>query len=554
MKISLKSWLVSLILLALIVYLIGAMLIDVMDIDSSHYAEMSREMFENDDYLVIKNRTVDDYLDKPPMIFWFTSLIYSIFGVSAFTFRIPAILASILGAYSVYRFTRIYYNKESGWVSSMILITSQVYFIYNHNFLTDILLANFTIFSIWQLSEYLERGRWPFFLGSFTGLALAMLSKGPLGLMVPVAGFSMHFMYKRQWKNFFRWEWLAGIFLILFLLLPMAIGLYRQFGDLGLQFFFWTQSFGRITGQSHWYDQSSPFYFIHTFLWFFLPWTVAAIYGLFRSLRRIFFKRLRERTSPEIITIGGFLLSFLALSLSKYKLPQYIIVLIPLAAVFTASSLLHIIKNEGNSILKRSIAISNYVISAMLWAGAACILIFVFPDRSLLPWIILLSGLSAFVILGTSKRLSSFRLIIAPALTIITVNLILNIHFYPKLLHFQSGKHIAQEWKKTGNTFNSNLFCYRYHSPALDFHLDFPPAVINQRKLARLVEKRNDIWIITDYQGRKSLHESMIKEEIKFESYPVQALTLEFLNARRRPEMLKNDYLLRIVNSGDKDL
>ena len=544
---SFRTWMIALSALALTVYILGAIKVDVMDIDSSHYAEMSREMHDTGKYLEIRNRTVDDYLDKPPLIFWLTSLFYSMFGVSTFVFRLPAILASLIGAYSVFRFTRLHYDRDTGLFAALILLSSQAYFLYNHNILTDTFLANFTIFSIWQLSAFIEKKRWYYFLGAFSGLALAMMSKGPLGLMVPVAGFSVHFIYKKQWRNFFRWEWLAGTVLILILLSPMMVGLYRQFGLIGLQFFFWTQSFGRITGQSHWHDQSSPFYFIHTFLWFMLPWTVFAVYGLVRYAYALIHGKQKARI-PEAISIGGFLLSFAALSMSRYKLPQYILVLLPLTATFTAASILPLLKRTVAFPGKIWLRASGYFIAGFYWLAASSILILVFPQNTFVSWIVLLVGTGFVFFIIVSKKYPMVKLVALLALAGILTNLILNIHFYPRLLYYQPGKRIAHHWKNEVD--GKDLFYYQYHSPSLDFHLGQAPPVIHQRKLDRIAGSEGSVWIITDGQGRNSIPPFRVTEEIVFESYPVQALTLKFLNAKTREETLRRHYLMKLSSGG----
>jgi hypothetical protein len=77
---------------------------------------------------------------------------------------------------------------------------------------------------------------------------------------------------KRQWSSFFKWQWLVGLIWVGLLLLPMCIGLYQQFdlhpekvmygrsGTSGLRFFFWTQSFGRLTGENVWKNNADIFF------------------------------------------------------------------------------------------------------------------------------------------------------------------------------------------------------------------------------------------------------------------------------------------------------
>ena len=54
-----------------------------MDVDASQYASMAREMFESGNFLEIKDKH-ENYLDKPPLIFWLSCLSFKIFGISNF--------------------------------------------------------------------------------------------------------------------------------------------------------------------------------------------------------------------------------------------------------------------------------------------------------------------------------------------------------------------------------------------------------------------------------------------------------------------------------------
>src|SRR5205085_965020 len=121
------------------------------------------------------------------------------------------------------------------------------------------------------------------------GMAGAMLTKGPIGLMVPALAIATDAALKRSWSTFFRWQWLVAGVIIMIALSPMLIGLWYQFDEAGgketyngfvpsgIKFYFWTQSFGRLTGESTWRNNTGPFFFVHTFLWAFLPWSVLAI-------------------------------------------------------------------------------------------------------------------------------------------------------------------------------------------------------------------------------------------------------------------------------------
>ena len=68
-----------------------AIRVDVMDVDAAQYAEISREMNQTHQFLQVYDRG-DDYLDKPPFLFWISALSMNIFGTGNFGYKLPSIL------------------------------------------------------------------------------------------------------------------------------------------------------------------------------------------------------------------------------------------------------------------------------------------------------------------------------------------------------------------------------------------------------------------------------------------------------------------------------
>ncbi|MBU1820957.1 MAG: glycosyltransferase family 39 protein, partial [Bacteroidetes bacterium] len=245
-----------------------------MDIDAAQYASIGREMVQNNNFLQVQHRGVDYYLDKPPLLFWLSALVFKVLGFTNFAYRLVPILSSLLGIYAIYRFARLYYSDLTSYTAALVMGSCQAYFLMNHDVRTDTLLTNSVTVAIWQLAAFRLLGGWRYFLGGFIFVGLAMLAKGPIGLIVPAAAFFVDIVLKRDWKNLFRWEWLLGIVVIGLVLLPYCIGLLRQYGTEGIYFFFWKQSFGRITGENSW-DNNAPLWFqAQNFLWSFLPWVL----------------------------------------------------------------------------------------------------------------------------------------------------------------------------------------------------------------------------------------------------------------------------------------
>jgi len=519
----------------IIINLLGLSLIDVMDEDAAQYASISREMADKGNFLQVTHRGID-YLDKPPLLFWLSAIFFKIFGVSHFAYRLPSFLIMVLGVYSTFRLGRLLYNPKTGLVAALFFATNQTTFLILQDVRTDAILAALVVFTIWQLTEYLRRGdKWAFVLG-FIGIGVGMLQKGPIALMIPALAMGADALYHRSWKNIFRWEWIVGLLIIFIVLIPMVWGLYQQHGMLGFRFYFWTQSFGRLTGENTWEDTTSYFFFVHTFLWSYLPWTILAIYALARSFRDFF-----QRKSTELITLGGFTLAFIAFSMSQYKLPHYLYVVFPLVSILTAKEILSLINN--GSVLFRNILLGFQIfICVLLWAGAFMISTYVFPVQNFLLWTIMGAGFLAFVYFMTVGINAFRKIILMSAISILGINLLLNVHFYPSLLKYQSGSQVAHYINENDIPLDQ-FYWFHEHSQAAEFYFedilpDFDPKTY----------EGDIIYVCTipewkDYLVANNYDVEVVKE---FPQYHVTQLSLNFLNKDKRATTLDKVYLLKI--------
>ncbi len=269
----------------LLLVLIRGLWIDLMDVDAAQYASISMEMSQNGSWLEVKHR-YDDYLDKPPLLFWTSAFSFLIFGCSNWAYKLPSFLVACVGVYSVYRFTLLFYAQKTARHAAFLLASGMGFLVLCNDVRTDTLLLGTTSLAIWQLAAYLQNRLWKNLVGAFLAIGFAMLAKGPIGLVVPALAAGTHLLLQRDLRQIFRWQWILGLGITALVLLPMCWGLYTQF-DLhpekalhdristsGLYFYFWEQSFGRITGDNVWRNNAGPFYFLHVYLWAFLPWAL----------------------------------------------------------------------------------------------------------------------------------------------------------------------------------------------------------------------------------------------------------------------------------------
>ena len=525
---------------AIIVNILGMSMIEVMDEDAAQYASISREMADTGYFLQVKHRGID-YLDKPPLLFWLNALFFKVFGMSHFVYRLPSFLIMILGVYSTFRLGKLLYGHKVGLIAALFFATNQTTFIVIHDVRTDSILTALVIFAIWQLTKYLrEGGTWPFILG-FVGIGAGMLQKGPIALMVPLLALGSNALYHRSWKDIFRWEWLLGLLIVFIVLTPMLWGLYQQHGMTGFRFYFWTQSFGRLTGENEWVDSTSYFYFVHTFMWSYLPWTFLALYALGTGFSDLF----RGRSS-ELITLGGFMLAFIAFSMSQYKLPHYIYVVFPLISILTAQKLLVLI-DSGKTFSKNIFLGAQVFVSVLLWTGILMISIIVFPLQNLLLIIILAAAFCSVIYLIIKGKGAFQKYILTAALSILFINLLLNTHFYPRLLKYQAGTQMAHYIQKNEIPLDK-FYWFRVQSQATEYYLahitpDYNPVLVDDYP----------VYLCTTPEGKQYLEEHGYESEVvkEFQQFPVTQLSLDFLNKNTREAALDKFYLLRLLTEGE---
>ena len=125
--------------LIILVYAFGANL-DIMEVDAAQYASISLEMLKSGEYLQVFDR-FEDYLDKPPLLFWLSALSMKLLGVGSWQYKLPSILFSLFGMFSTYKLGKRLYSEEIGRHASWILGGSFAMIMINNDIKTDTILV-----------------------------------------------------------------------------------------------------------------------------------------------------------------------------------------------------------------------------------------------------------------------------------------------------------------------------------------------------------------------------------------------------------------------------
>lgn len=534
---------------------VANLFVDIMEVDAAQYAEISREMAETGSYLQVFERG-KDYLDKPPLLFWLSSTSFTLFGYHNWSFKLPALLVLFLGIFSTYKLASMWYDRRIARMAALILGTTQAMLLMTNDVRTDGLLTGFTAYALWQLSAFLQHGQWKYLLGSSLAVSLAMMSKGPIGIVFPGIAVGGHLLLTRDWKNILNWRWLVFLVVALILLAPMLWGLYQQFdlhpekqvygldGPSGIEFFFWTQSFGRVTGDIYWEDDSGPLFFVGSMLWDFSPWMLFFVPAWASGWIRIIKNGLRVKEGHEALAISGFTFTFIALSSSQFKLPHYIFPLFPLAAILTARYIWFLVQKQRAWFNRLAIAQGIFIV---LFAALAMLndLQF-FPTSSVWPYAVALFLLLItlwFYLRGEGLD----RLLLPTTLIMVLFGSTTATRFYPKLLKYQSTNEIGR-WASAQEVPDTALFFSGFYGHGLDYYGQRITPSLNvggvaHRAVGEYLFVAEEKKAVLD-----SVYAPFYEIERTLPDYPVTRLSLGFLNPETRDQYLRKMYLLRITS------
>ncbi len=514
---------------------------DVMETDAAQYASISAEMARTGEYLQVKHRH-ENYLDKPPLLFWLSSISVKILGNKAWAYKLPSFLFTLLGLWSIFRLALIYYPRKVAWNALFILGSCQAWFLFNNDVRTDTLLAAWVVFSVWQFSAFITyRSVWGIILGSF-GLGLAMLAKGPIALIVVGTAIGSQILFSRNWKALFSPFWFLALVITAGLLAPMTYGLYEQFGVKGPEFFFWTQSFGRITGENEWRNDATFLYFFHTFPWAFLPWFPLALLALADTVRLFWKNKFHTaRSLPETMSLFAFVLPFLALSFSHFKLPHYIFVTFPFAALLTAR-FLHAAASKAS--------MRGWVVGFTLPGVVALLLISVSASvlafQNWKVWFLLCLTVMAAVLLmlysDRKKILACEWPVVFGVAAAAWANLQLNLIFYPELLRYQPGKS-ASEFVRDAPA-GSFFALYGVSDHPLEFHGNRILPYYFSSDVSVFTAEGGSRFLYTDREGLDDLRRIGYRVTVvrEYPRHHPALLTLSFLNPETRQASLDYRY------------
>ncbi len=330
--------------------------------DEALYAEPAREMLETGEYITTwLNYAVR--FTKPPLVIWAMAAGYQLFGVTEFAARYFGAACGAILVAATYLFTRAQINNRAALIAAFSLITAPLFLGTAREAITDIPLSLFVTGSLMCFFHAYETRKRPhtnnvlpastvpatnnvlLLIVAYTAVGLAVMTKGPIGIILPVAILGVYHLLKWDVRSalLFYKPWF-GILLVALIAVPwFAVEISVTKGAYYREFIL-RENFQRFTGVVD--HKAAWWYHIAAMFGGFFPWTVFLPGALLTAVNikgstwtniLTRFRTLTPRQSTMLLASLGsaIILGFFSAGVSKlipYTLPAF-----PLLAVLVGS-------------------------------------------------------------------------------------------------------------------------------------------------------------------------------------------------------------------------
>jgi 4-amino-4-deoxy-L-arabinose transferase-like glycosyltransferase len=447
-------------LISFLGYMFFNQAIPITDPVESNYALTAKEMVLTADW--VSPRIYGNvWFDKPVFFYWLTAIAFQLFGFSEWAARLAPAFFAAVGLVLLYWFAIKTTTRTAALLAVVIMGTSLEYIILAKLVITDMVffVFNGAALGFFYLGYVKMDGTKRWYFAAYISMALAVLTKGPVGVLLPGLVMLLVIAIQRNWTELKAMSLPAGLFLFAVVALPWYTAMYVIHGNEFINTFFGVHNYLRATVSEHPKDNVS-YYYLAVFVLSMLPWSALAVKALIQGCRD-----LRSQTSPLLL----FLLLWVAAYFGFYSLmaTKYLTYIFPILFPTAILTAIH---------LERMLA-QNKTAALLHWVGAPlALLVFgymIAAYRYLAGWELGLAIVSFLLLLlfsGWKSRNRSaadaFKLL---CLCQLGLYIILSLFIFPTIAESRSGKEMAKSMIGFGE---EKIGMYQFYSTSAVFYSD----------------------------------------------------------------------------------
>ncbi|RMH15094.1 MAG: glycosyltransferase family 39 protein [Acidobacteria bacterium] len=413
--------------------------------DEPYFGEGAREMIADGRWLV-PHVNGEVTTDKPPLFFWTIALFSLPLGqVTSLTARLPSLLAALFTLWLTMRLGARFAGRRTGALAGYLLATTYIFWdkarsAQIDSLLTCLILVALYAFVRFRAGELEGRRAGLIFWGA---AALAVLAKGPVGLLLPLGIALLTLAADRRLRRWRSFAPLAGPLLFVLVAGAWAAAASRWGGDYSVAGALREHFVDRAMHGMH--HEQPPWYYLKVLPYALMPWSLLLPGALLLAWRR--------RRQPEdryLLIHALFVVVFFSLSAEKRDL--YILPAVPAFALLNARLVAAVAgwwPAAAPAAIpgRRWVSVPQGVIGALmvLLGVAAPIAAPRFSDDLLVPAAALAAVLSAggVLILALALRGRALAAVRWSAVTMAAAGLLAVTFVFPALDPIKSGRQLA---------------------------------------------------------------------------------------------------------------
>jgi len=316
--------------------------------DEGRYAQMAREMMVSSDFITPRYNDYK-YFEKPPLHIWITAIVFQVFGLGEWQARfwsgITSYFTILLVGFTAFRL----YGSLAGYLAALILLASPMWVVGGHFNALDMGLSAFLNLALCSLllaqhafTQYHLRATRNWMWVCWLAMGLATLSKGLIGIVIPGMVLFAYMITRWDWRILTRLHIVSGLIIFLAVTAPWFIAVSMQNPEFA-HFFFIHEHFERFTADAH--RRTAPFYFfLPLVIVGFLPWMPQFFQSAWQTLKQY---RLGQFSASWMLW-AWFVIILLFFSVSRSKLPGYIMPIFPALAILAAKTIMDHLETHSN--------------------------------------------------------------------------------------------------------------------------------------------------------------------------------------------------------------
>jgi 4-amino-4-deoxy-L-arabinose transferase-like glycosyltransferase len=315
--------------------------------DEGRYAEVAREMLRSGDWVTPRLDGVP-FLDKPPLFYWLEAISFALFGTGHGPARLVTALLGFAGCAMVYAAGARLHGRRAGLLAALVLAANPFYFFASQYVNHDLAVATWITAALlaFAVGDRREgRARLGWLLAGYAAMGLAVLTKGLIGVVLPLGAVGLFVAATRRWREVPRYALPTGLAVVAVIAVPWHVLAQQRNPDL-LHYLFVVQHFQRFTG-SGFNNPTGPAFYPALVLAGLLPWSPLLPAAIARGWRA--FRADREAGRTDLLLLVWAALVVVFFSIPRSKIAGYALPALPPLALLLGRELDAILAGEAKA-------------------------------------------------------------------------------------------------------------------------------------------------------------------------------------------------------------